>query len=103
MLLSKIPLLSAHEIIKILAHFGFKPLRQTGSHIHLVHDENRRLVTVPNHMEIAVGTLLAILKAGTYRTGRFLTPSTIISDVLPPTLGDCTAIRYGPERDSVAQ
>jgi predicted RNA binding protein YcfA (HicA-like mRNA interferase family) len=34
MLSSKIPLLSAHEIIKILAHFGFKPLRQTGSPIH---------------------------------------------------------------------
>ena len=93
MLLSKIPLLSAHEIIKIPAHSGFKPIRQTCSQIHQVHDENRRLVTVPNHMEIAVGTLLAILKAGTYRTGRFLTPSTIISDVLPPTLGDCTAIR----------
>jgi predicted RNA binding protein YcfA (HicA-like mRNA interferase family) len=72
MLLSKIPLLSAHEIIKILAHFGFKPLRQTGSHIHLVHDENRRLVTVPNHKEIAVGTLLSILKQANIEREEFL-------------------------------
>jgi predicted RNA binding protein YcfA (HicA-like mRNA interferase family) len=72
MLLSKIPLLSAHEIIKILAHFGFKPLRQTGSHIHLVHDENRRLVTVPNHQEIAVGTLLSILKQANIEREEFL-------------------------------
>jgi predicted RNA binding protein YcfA (HicA-like mRNA interferase family) len=60
--LSKIPLLSALEIIKILASFGFKPVRQTGSHIHLLHPETHRLVTVPNHPEIASGTLLAILK-----------------------------------------
>ena len=72
MLLSKIPLLSAHEIIKILAHFGFKPLRQTGSHIHLVHDENRRLVTVPNHKEIAFGTLLSILKQANIEREEFL-------------------------------
>jgi predicted RNA binding protein YcfA (HicA-like mRNA interferase family) len=39
--LSKIPLLSALEIIKILAIFGFKPVRQTGSHIHLQHPETR--------------------------------------------------------------
>jgi len=72
MLTSKIPLLSAHEIIKILAHFGFKPLRQTGSHIHLVHDENRRLVTVPNHKEIAVGTLLSILRQANIEREEFL-------------------------------
>ena len=72
MLLSKIPLLSAHEIIKILAHFGFKPLRQTGSHIHLVHDENRRLVTVPNRKEIALGTLLSILKQANIEREEFL-------------------------------
>ena len=60
--MSKIPLLSALEIIKILAVFGFKPVRQTGSHIHLMHPENRRLVTVPNHPEIATGTLFSILR-----------------------------------------
>ncbi|MFA7304016.1 MAG: type II toxin-antitoxin system HicA family toxin [Methanoregula sp.] len=61
-ILSKIPQLSALEIIKILATFGFKLVRQTCSHIHLLHPETRRLVTVPNHPEIATGTLLSILK-----------------------------------------
>jgi len=70
--LSKIPLLSAREIIKILSDFGFKPVRQTGSHIHLFHHQNRRLVTVPNHPEIAAGTLISILKQANIEKDEFL-------------------------------
>jgi predicted RNA binding protein YcfA (HicA-like mRNA interferase family) len=71
-ILSKIPLLSALEIIKILSDFGFKPVRQTGSRIHLMHPETRRLVTVPDHPEIATGTLLSILKQANIDTEEFL-------------------------------
>ena len=70
--LSKIPLLSALEIIKILALFGFHPVRQTGSHIHLFNAETRRLVTVPNHPEIATGTFLSILKQANVNRDDFL-------------------------------
>lgn len=71
-LLSKIPLLSALEIIKVLTDFGFKPVRQTGSHIHLLHPETRRLVTVPDHPELATGTLLSILKQANIDKEEFL-------------------------------
>jgi predicted RNA binding protein YcfA (HicA-like mRNA interferase family) len=70
--LSKIPLLSAREIIKILADFGFTPVRQTGSHIHLLNPESRRLVTDPNHPEMAIGTLLSILKQANIEKEEFL-------------------------------
>jgi predicted RNA binding protein YcfA (HicA-like mRNA interferase family) len=70
--LSKIPLLSAREIIKILTDFGFAPVRQTGSHIHLLNPESRRLVTVPNHPEMAAGTLLSILKQANIEKEEFL-------------------------------
>jgi len=59
-------------LIKILATFGFKPVRQTGSHIHLLHPENRRLVTVPNHPEIAPGTLISILRQADIEREEFL-------------------------------
>jgi predicted RNA binding protein YcfA (HicA-like mRNA interferase family) len=59
-------------LIKILATFGFKPVRQTGSHIHLLHPENRRLVTVPNHPEIAQGTLISILRQADIEREEFL-------------------------------
>ena len=56
---------SSHEIVGILAVFGFRPVLQSGTHNHLLRPVNNRLVTVPSHPEIAAGTLLAILrKAG---------------------------------------
>ena len=55
-------MLSASEVVKALKRIGFKIVRQSGSHIHLWHDEKRLLVTVPNHPELAKGTLNAIIK-----------------------------------------
>ncbi len=58
----RLPVVSAKEAIKALEHFGFKVYRQTGSHIHLWNEEKRLVVTVPNHPELAKGTLIAIMK-----------------------------------------
>jgi len=54
--LAKLPVLSAREVLKVLRKFGLV-VRQTGSHIHLWHEERRVLVTVPNHAELAVHLL----------------------------------------------
>ena len=58
--MAKLPVLSARGVLKVLRRFGFVVVRQTGSHIHLWHDERRVLVTVPNHHELAKGTLIGI-------------------------------------------
>ncbi|HLC46836.1 MAG TPA: type II toxin-antitoxin system HicA family toxin [Candidatus Nanoarchaeia archaeon] len=59
----KLPVLSGKDLVKILSKVGYQADHQTGSHIILRHNEppHRRL-TVPNHKEIAKGTLQAILK-----------------------------------------
>jgi predicted RNA binding protein YcfA (HicA-like mRNA interferase family)/predicted RNase H-like HicB family nuclease len=48
------------EVIKVLAHYGFAPERQRGSHILLKHPDGRR-ATVPRHDPIKEGTLRSIL------------------------------------------
>ena len=58
----KLPVLSAKDVIKDLRKFGFHVYRQTGSHIHLWNEERKLLVTVPNHPELAKGTLISIMK-----------------------------------------
>ena len=58
----RLPVLSAKDVIKTLDKLGFKVLRQTGSHIHLWNEERNLLVTVPNHPELAKGTLISIMK-----------------------------------------
>ncbi|MGP8322625.1 MAG: type II toxin-antitoxin system HicA family toxin [Methanosarcinaceae archaeon] len=60
--MSKLPVLSAKDVIKILDKFGFQVYRQSGSHIHLWNEDTKLLVTVPNHRELAKGTLISIMK-----------------------------------------
>jgi predicted RNA binding protein YcfA (HicA-like mRNA interferase family) len=59
-------------VLKVLRKFGFVVVRQTGSHIHLWHEERRVLVTVPNHPELAKGTLIGILKQAKLERDEFL-------------------------------
>lgn len=57
----KLPRISGLEVIKILAKFfGFRTLRQRGSHVTLTNDIV--FLTVPLHKELDRGTLLAILR-----------------------------------------
>lgn len=61
--MSKLPLLSGKEVLKALSKIGYKPDHQTGSHVILRQEqEPYRRLTVPNHREIAKGTMRAIIR-----------------------------------------
>ena len=68
----KLPVLSAKDVIKVLRKFGFRVYRQTGSHIHLWNEERKLLVTVPNHKELAKGTLISIMKQAKIEREEFI-------------------------------
>jgi predicted RNA binding protein YcfA (HicA-like mRNA interferase family) len=54
--------LDASELIHALKKFGYRPVRQTGSHIRLsTQTEGEHHITIPNHSPLKVGTLNAIL------------------------------------------
>ncbi len=57
------PVVSGREVIKALAEAGFEPSHQKGSHVVLRRrwPPHRRL-TVPEHHEMAKGTLAAIAR-----------------------------------------
>ena len=57
--MSRLPLLSWHEVVKILAKAGFQVARQKGSHLILIKDEH--IVPVPKHKEIKRGLLMEII------------------------------------------
>jgi len=46
--MSKLPQISAEELIKILIKIGFEVKRQSGSHIFLRHKDGRTTI-IPNH------------------------------------------------------
>ncbi|MCK9405405.1 MAG: type II toxin-antitoxin system HicA family toxin [Methanothrix sp.] len=68
----KLPVVSAKEAIKALEHLGFQVYRQTGSHIHLWNKERNLVVTVPNHPELAKGTLISIMKQARQEREEFI-------------------------------
>ena len=67
----KIPILSGKEVVKVLGKLGYTINDQKGSHIHLRHPVMRPL-TVPNHPEIARGTLRTIIKDADLTVEKFL-------------------------------
>jgi len=60
---SILPRVSGREVVRALAKFGYEQDRQRGSHIILRQQEypHRRIV-VPDHKEIAKGTLRSIIR-----------------------------------------
>ncbi len=61
--MSKLPVVSGKQLCKILGKMGYFTDHQTSSHI-ILRQENppHRRLTVPDHKEIAKGTLRAIIR-----------------------------------------
>jgi len=59
----KLPLISGREVVKVFRKIGYEIDHQTGSHIILRHGEppHRRL-SIPDHKELAKGTLRALIR-----------------------------------------
>ena len=59
----KLPVVSGKKIIKMLVQLDYKVVRQKGSHVRLqkLTQLGEHKITIPNHKEIAKGTLNDIL------------------------------------------
>jgi predicted RNA binding protein YcfA (HicA-like mRNA interferase family) len=60
--MSKLPQLSGRECVSVLERYGFRIVRQRGSHIVMRRDQPFAQVVVPDHKEIDRGTLRAIVR-----------------------------------------
>ena len=61
--MTKLPLVSGREAVAALCRAGYGVDHQTGGHIILRHvDPPYRRLSIPNHKELARGTLRAILR-----------------------------------------
>ena len=61
--MSQLPVVSGREIVKALVKVGYERDRQKGSHIVLRQTAHpHRRITVPDHREVARGTLRSILR-----------------------------------------
>ena len=61
--MSKLPVVSGRHAVRVFERIGYEVDHQTGSHIILRHSESpHRRLTVPDHRELAKGTLRSLIR-----------------------------------------
>jgi predicted RNA binding protein YcfA (HicA-like mRNA interferase family) len=68
----KVPLLSGTEVVKVFRCLGWYVARQRGSHIILVKEGHIATLSVPDHHEIARGTLRSLIARAGLTIDEFL-------------------------------
>jgi len=67
-----VPLLKPREVVKALKKLGWDVARQKGSHIILTKDGHIATLSIPDHAEVARGTLRALIARAGLTIDEFL-------------------------------
>lgn len=67
-----LPSLSGREMVKRFAKDGWQQARQRGSHIILIKPGHPATLSVPDHKEVAKGTLRGLIRASGLTVEEFL-------------------------------
>ncbi len=59
----QLPVMSGREVVRVLEGFGWQVARQRGSHIIMVKLGENVTLSVPDHKEIAKGTLRSLIRS----------------------------------------
>lgn len=68
----KLPILSGREIVKAFKRLGWEVARQRGSHIILVKERHTATLSVPDHNEVARGTLRSLIACAEIEVEEFI-------------------------------
>ncbi len=68
-----LPVLSGREVVTAFVALGWEVTRQSGSHIIMVKDGSITTLSIPNHREVARGTLRGLIRAANITVDEFLT------------------------------
>ena len=70
--MAQLPNLSGKEVVRIFEKLGWEFSRQSGSHIVLTKDGEMASLSVPNHKEVAKGTLRSLIRAANLTIDEFV-------------------------------
>jgi predicted RNA binding protein YcfA (HicA-like mRNA interferase family) len=59
---ASIPVLSGREVVRIFESFGWEFARQSASHIIMVKEGESVTLSIPDHREVAKGTLRSLIR-----------------------------------------
>jgi len=66
-----LPVLSGEDVVKVFEHFGWEVVRRRGSHT-MVKEGRLATLSVPDHREVARGTLRSLVRAADLTPDEFL-------------------------------
>lgn len=70
---SALPILSGREVVCVFESLGWEVVRQTGSHIIImVKDGQSATLSVPDHREVAKGTLRSLIRTSGLTVDEFI-------------------------------
>ena len=61
--MSALPVLSGRKTVRVFEKLGWQVARQRGSHIVMVKDDENVTLSIPDHKEVAKGTLRSLIRA----------------------------------------
>jgi predicted RNA binding protein YcfA (HicA-like mRNA interferase family) len=67
-----LPVLSGREIVKVFESFGWRVSRQSGSHIIMTREGATVTLSIPDHKEVARGTLRSLIRAANLTVDEFI-------------------------------
>jgi predicted RNA binding protein YcfA (HicA-like mRNA interferase family) len=68
----KLPVVSGAETVKAFERAGWRKDRQRGSHVVMLKSGEMASLSIPQHREVAPGTLRSLLRAAGMNTDEFL-------------------------------
>ena len=70
-----VPVLPPSDVIKIFQRLGWELVRQKGSHIIMTRPGHMATLSIPNHPEVARGTLRSLIAKAGLTIKQFITAS----------------------------
>jgi predicted RNA binding protein YcfA (HicA-like mRNA interferase family) len=70
--MASLPVLSGREAVKVFESFGWEVSRQSSSHIIMTKEGEMVTLSIPDHKEVAKGTLRSLIRAANLTVDEFV-------------------------------
>ena len=71
----RLPVLSGRDVVRVFQTFGWRVVRQSSSHIIMVREGSFATLSIPDHTEVAKGTLRSLIRAANLSVVEFIAAS----------------------------
>lgn len=70
--MASLPILSGQQVVRVFGSFGWSVARQKGSHVIMTKEGETVTLSVPDHREVARGTLRSLIRAANLTVDQFI-------------------------------